>query len=104
MLTLNSLLVTFVLQASGLKDKVKELESNSHQLQKNVNYYKSQFNQSVTQVRILRNICWVAVIHTLFYLSRIAFQFAYPYFRTEIVNLGFRSIDVKLQSRTLKEV
>ena len=42
--------VTFIFQASSLKEKLKEIESQSHQLQKNINYYKSQFNQSVTQV------------------------------------------------------
>lgn len=38
-------------QAYSLKDQLKELESHSHQLQKNVSYYKTQFNQSVNQVK-----------------------------------------------------
>ena len=39
-------------QASSLKDQLRELESHSHQMQKNLTYYKGQFDQSVGQVSI----------------------------------------------------
>lgn len=63
-------------QAYSLKDQLKELESHSHQLQKNVSYYKTQFNQSVNQVKKTIALAIVPLVESVIWTLSTGFPWA----------------------------